>query len=123
MDHCTFDLPPEGSAKKENKLDCFEHKHIFCFKLQCAGIVYLLCTAIWWQIKRRSGPLHKDKLVYNLLLNDDLLLVNTQQHMTCNNQSKIFTSEFRNYSNVIFLYNICFCDQSYRALYYQKLRR
>ena len=24
-----FDLPPEGSALKENELDCFEH--IFCF--------------------------------------------------------------------------------------------
>ena len=24
-----FDLPPEGSALKENKLDCFEHKLIF----------------------------------------------------------------------------------------------
>ena len=29
---------------KENKLDYFEHKHIFCFKLQCSSIVYLLCT-------------------------------------------------------------------------------
>jgi len=26
-----FDFPPEGSALKENKLDCFEHKHLFCF--------------------------------------------------------------------------------------------
>ena len=53
----SFDLPPEGSAKKENKLDCFELKHIFCFKLHCAGIVYLLCTALWWQIIRRGGLL------------------------------------------------------------------
>ena len=34
MDHRVFNLPPEGSALKENKLDCFEHQHIFCFKLQ-----------------------------------------------------------------------------------------
>ena len=53
----SFDLPPEGSAQKENKLDCLEHMHIFCFKLQCASIVYLLRTALWWQIKRRRGPL------------------------------------------------------------------
>ena len=39
----------------EKKLDCFEHNHIFCFK--CASIVVLLCTAIWWQIERRGGPL------------------------------------------------------------------
>ena len=53
----SFNLPPEGIAQKENKLDCFEHKHICCFKLQCAIIVYLLCTALWWQIERRGGPL------------------------------------------------------------------
>ena len=54
----SFNLSPEGSAWKENKLDCFEHKHIFCFKLQCASIVYLLCTALWWQIERRGDPWH-----------------------------------------------------------------
>ena len=59
----SFDLPPEGSTKKENKLDCFEHEHIFCFKLQCASIVYLLCTALWWQIKRRGGPLNTNKYI------------------------------------------------------------
>ena len=47
----SFDLPPEGSAKKEKKLDSFEHNHIFWFKLQCASIVVLLCTAIWWKSK------------------------------------------------------------------------
>ena len=26
-----MDWPPEGSAQKENKLDCFEDKHIFNF--------------------------------------------------------------------------------------------
>ena len=51
-------LPPQGSALKENKLDCFEHKHTFCSKLQCAIIVYLLCTALWWQIDRCGGPLN-----------------------------------------------------------------
>ena len=30
----------------------------FCFKLQCAIIVYLLYTVHWWQIERRGGPLH-----------------------------------------------------------------
>ena len=24
--------------------------------MQCASIVYLLCTALWWQIERRGGP-------------------------------------------------------------------
>ena len=50
-------LSPEGNAWKENKLEYFENKNIFCFKLQCASIVYLLCTALWWQIERRGVPL------------------------------------------------------------------
>ena len=27
--------------------------------LQCASIVYLLCTALWWQIQMRASPLKK----------------------------------------------------------------
>ena len=57
----SFNLPPEGSALKENKLDCFEHKHIFCFKLQCASIVYLLCTALWWKSKDAVVHCHLKK--------------------------------------------------------------
>ena len=47
LNTASSNLPPQGSALKENKLDCFKHKHIFCFKLLCASIVYLLCTALW----------------------------------------------------------------------------
>ena len=25
--------------------------------MQCASIVYLLCSALWWQIERHGGPL------------------------------------------------------------------
>ena len=57
MDHRIFQFATRGQCIKGKKLDCFEHKHIFCFKLQCASIVYLLCTAIWWQIERHGGPL------------------------------------------------------------------
>ena len=38
-----FNGPPRLSiCIKGKKLDCFEHKHVFCFKLQCASIVVLL---------------------------------------------------------------------------------
>ena len=50
----SFDLPPE------KKLDCFEHNHVFCFKLQCASIVVLLCTAIWW--KSKDAVVHSVKM-------------------------------------------------------------
>ena len=36
----SFNLPPEGIAQKENKLDCFEHKHICCSKLQCLPFMH-----------------------------------------------------------------------------------
>ena len=51
MDHCVFRFATRGQCIKEKKLDCFEHNSIFCFKLQCASIVVLLCTAIWWKLK------------------------------------------------------------------------
>ena len=51
MDHRVFRFATRGQGIKG------KYKHIFCFKLKCASIVYLLCTALWWQIKRRSGPL------------------------------------------------------------------
>ena len=41
----------QRAVHKRKKLDCFEHNHIFCFKLQCASIVVLLCTALWWKSK------------------------------------------------------------------------
>ena len=47
MDHRVFRFATRGQCIKGKKLDCFEHK--FCFKLQCASIVVLLCTAIWWK--------------------------------------------------------------------------
>ena len=50
MDHRVFRIATRGHCIKEKKLDCFEHNHVFCFKLQCASIV-LLCTAIWWKLK------------------------------------------------------------------------
>ena len=51
MDHRIFQFATRGQCIKGKKLDCFEHNHIFCFKLQCASIVVLLCTAIWWKLK------------------------------------------------------------------------
>ena len=51
MDHCVFRFATGGQCIKGKKLDCFEHNHVFCFKLQCASIVVLLCTAIWWKSK------------------------------------------------------------------------
>ena len=56
MDHCVFRFATRWQCIKGKKLDCFEHNHIFCFNLECASIVVLLCTAIWWKIKGRSGP-------------------------------------------------------------------
>ena len=41
----------QRAVHKRKKLDCFEHNHVFCFKLQCASIVVFLCTAIWWKLK------------------------------------------------------------------------
>ena len=41
----------QRAVHKGKKLDCFEHNHVFCFKLQCASIVVLFCTAIWWKLK------------------------------------------------------------------------
>ena len=49
MDHRVFRLATRGQCIKEKKPDCFEH--IFCFELQCASIVVLLCTAICWKSK------------------------------------------------------------------------
>ena len=51
MDHRVFQFATRGQCIKGKKLDCFEHNHVFCFKLQCASIVVLLCTAIWWKSK------------------------------------------------------------------------
>ena len=51
MDHGVFPFATRGQCIKGKKLDCFEHNHVFCFKLQCASIVVLLCTAIWWKLK------------------------------------------------------------------------
>ena len=51
MEHRVFQFATRGQCIKEKKLDCFEHNHIFCFKLQCASIVVLLCSAIWWKSK------------------------------------------------------------------------
>ena len=63
MDHHVFRFATRGQCIKRKKLDCFEHNHVFYFKLQCASIVVLLWTAIWWQIERRGGPL-KTKYVF-----------------------------------------------------------
>ena len=63
MDHRVFRFATRGQCIKGKKLDCFEHNHVFCFKLQCASIVVLLCTAIWWQIERRGGPLNCHKIM------------------------------------------------------------
>ena len=51
MDHRVFRFATRGQCIKGKKLDCFEKNHVFCFKLQCASIVVLLCTAIWWKSK------------------------------------------------------------------------
>ena len=51
LTHRIFWFATRGQCIKGKKLDCFEHNHIFCFKLQCASIVVLLCTAIWWKLK------------------------------------------------------------------------
>ena len=51
MDYRVFQFATRGQCIKGKKLDCFEHNHIFCFKFQCASIVVLLCTAIWWKSK------------------------------------------------------------------------
>ena len=57
MDHHDFRFAIRGQCIKGKNLDCFEHNHVFCFKLHCASIVVLLCTAIWWQIESCGGPL------------------------------------------------------------------
>ena len=46
-----FSIDHQRAVHKRKKLDCFEHNSIFCFKLQCASIVVLLGTAIWWKLK------------------------------------------------------------------------
>ena len=51
MDHRVFQFATRGQCIKGKKLDCFEHNYVFCFKLQCASIVVLLSTAIWWKSK------------------------------------------------------------------------
>ena len=51
MDHCDFWFATRGQYIKGKKQDCFVHNHIFCFKLRCASIVVLLCTATWWKSK------------------------------------------------------------------------
>ena len=51
MDHRVFQFATRGQCIKGKKLDCFEHNHVFWFKLQCASIVVLLGTAIWWKLK------------------------------------------------------------------------
>ena len=51
MDHRVFQFATRGQYIKGKKLDCFEQNHVFCFKLQCASIVVLLFTAIWWKSK------------------------------------------------------------------------
>ena len=51
MDHRIFRFATRGQCIKGKKLDYVEHNHVFCFKLQCASIVVLLCTAIWWKSK------------------------------------------------------------------------
>ena len=58
MDHCTFNLPPEGSAKKENKLDCFEHNHIFF--LNCIVLALFTFYAL------PSGGKSKDAVVHSI---------------------------------------------------------
>ena len=51
MDHRVFQFATRGQCIKGKKARLFEHNHVFCFKLQCASIVVLLCTAIWWKSK------------------------------------------------------------------------
>ena len=51
MDHRIFQFATRGQSIKGKKLDCFHHNQVFCFKLQYASIVVLLCTAIWWKLK------------------------------------------------------------------------
>ena len=51
MDHRVSRFATRGQCIKGKKLDCFQNNHVFCFKLECASIVVLLCTAIWWKSK------------------------------------------------------------------------
>ena len=51
MDHRVFRFATRGQCTKWKKLNCFEDNHRFCFKLQYARIVVLLCTAIWLKLK------------------------------------------------------------------------
>ena len=67
MDHRVFRFATRGQCIKGKKLDCFEHNHIFCFKLQCAGIVVLLYTAIWW--KSKDVVVHQDWLTKTIAQN------------------------------------------------------
>ena len=69
MEHHVFQFATRGQCIKGKKLDCFEHKHIFCFKLQCANIAVLLCTAIWW--KSNYAVVHwSDFLIIGLFLQE-----------------------------------------------------
>ena len=76
MDHRVFRFATRGQCIKGKKARLFwTHTHIF--KLQCASIVYLLCTAIWWQIERFGGPLSS-----NLFFNQKSLLAFCFKYLT-----------------------------------------
>ena len=90
MDHCVFRFATRGQCTKGKKLDCFECNHVFCFKLQCASIVVLLCTAIWWSIVHEVGSKSNAIDRFGLLLSFSSLP---------NNSRIIFFETFSDFSN------------------------
>ena len=89
MDHRVFWFATRGQCIKGKKLDCFEHK--FCFKLQCASIVVLLCTAIWWKLK--------DAVVH--CLSYPSLGRQCFTRRTSSSSSRLIAIAWKNYSNAL----------------------
>ena len=49
-------FPPDGSAKKDNNASTLQFKTKYMVVFKTIYLFFLLCTALWWQIKRRGGP-------------------------------------------------------------------
>ena len=96
MHHCIFRFATRGQCIKGKKLDCFEHK--FCFKLQCASIVVLLCTAIWWKSKHAVVHFFSKKNYFSATSNIQVQVPTEHCVKFFNGLSPTSFSYFRSYS-------------------------
>ena len=62
MDHRVFRFATRGQCIKGKKLDCFEHNHVFCFKLHCCPLMH--CHLV--EIERRGGPFRSPSVTFLL---------------------------------------------------------